>query len=449
MGPRTRHGGAALVAALLLTFMSAVAPAGARPQAPSAASNSPPVVAPFFIVPYSKGNRLRTLIRLNVIAVPRGERVLSACSVCGKMKFVKTRGVTRVILRASSPLRMRSTTRVVIGITKPNSTGRWIVLGFRGDTYRGLGHGCMPASVKKLTRGEAARRSTIPHASCGPPSSPRSEYVYWNGTDHQLDEEQYNYPNWGTALPIGSGNAVGSAPTAVVHSDGERDVFWKGTNGHLYEMTYTGFWSNWQELQTLGKLDSTPSAVVDKQDVVHVFWKARDGFLRQMSDTGGVWSRPVPLNSGIVGSAPAIVVRPDGSLDLFWEGSTDRMLWEKHPGHLPKKVTGAGMLASAPTALVDANGIEHVFWRGRNAWLWEISDPDRHGSVSHQRSPSGALGSAPCAVVHPDHVQDVFWKGTDGRLWEMVWFSGRWHGSKAVSGTTHEPDSQPAAVLGR
>lgn len=446
MGPRTRRGGAALIAALLLTFVSAVAPGGARPRAPSAASTSP-VVSPFFIVPVPKPNRPTTLTRLRIDAVTPGGRVLSACSACGATKFVKTLGAHRVTLSASRPLRMRANTRVVVGVIFPGWTGRWIVLGFRRHKYRGLGHGCMRSTVTRLTPADAAHPSAIRRAGCGPSSPPGAEYVYWNGPGDQLLEEPYFPKRWHQAEPIGSGNAVASAPTAVVRSSGERDVFWKGSNGRLYEMTYTGFWSNANELQTNGTLESAPSAAVDKRDVVHVFWKSTDGgFVQQMSETGGVWSQPLPVNTGPVGSAPAVVVRPDGSLDLFWKG-TDGLLWEKHPGEGAKKRPGAGLLDSAPTGVFDGHGHEHVFWRGTDEWLWEITDPDSPRSVSHRIDRSGRIGSAPSAVIHSSQVQDLFWKGTDGWLWEISWFLGNWHPKRVpLSGTL---GSQPAAALGQ
>jgi hypothetical protein len=447
MGPRTRGGGAPAVAALFLGIVLTAAPSGARPQARPAASASAPRVSNFYLVPWFRADRPGILTRLDVKAVTRGERVLSACSACGTTKFAEKRAVYRVSLLPSSPLRMRATTRVLVGVISKRSTGRWIVMGFHDGQYTGLGHGCMPASVTSLTPAEAARPSTIPPERCGLGSS-GTEYVYWTGSGHQLYELQYISPHWGRVEPIGSGNAVGSAPAAVALPSGERDVFWNGTDGALHEMSYIdGFWTSRGALTAKGTLKSAPTAVVDKYGVVHVFYVGALQYIYSMAYRGGVWARAWRMNSGPVGSPPAVVVRQDGSLDLFWKGGG---LYEMRglTGHLAHAVPEARTLGSGPTAAVDSHDTVHVFWQGtKNGRLWELSDPDRRGFGLEQLN-SGQLGSAPSAVIHPDGEIDVFWRGTHGGLRELQWYSGHWHLTRPVLGT-RALGSQPAVALGK
>ena len=190
--------------------------------------------------------------------------------------------------------------------------------------------------------------------------------------------------------PIGSGNAVASAPTAVVRSSGERDVFWKGTNGRLYEMTYTGFWSNANELQTNGTLESAPSAAVDKRDVVHVFWKSTDGgFVQQMSETGGVWSR-APASEHGTGRVGAGGRGPPRRIARSVLEGNRRIALGKAPRRRREETDGGGHCLTPPQRRVfDGHGHEHVFWRGTDEWLWEITDPDSPRSVSHRIDRSG------------------------------------------------------------
>ena len=356
-------------------------------------------------MPSSRNAKPTALTRVAVVAVTRDERVTSACVGCGTTRFSEKVSSTRVTLSPSRPLRMRPTTRIIVGVTAVGSTGRWILLGFRDGHYKGLGHGCMPATVTALSPAAATHPAVIPSASCGPPSPRGTEYVLWNGVDRQLYEMQYAAPSWRRpALPIGSGHGVRSAPAVLMRSGGERDVFWKGGDSGLWVMSYTGIWSDAAELREAGKLGSGPSAAVDAEGVAHLFWKGegRQGTLWEMSETGGLWTSSTPVHSGPVASAPAIIVRPNGTLDLFWKG-TDQRLWEMpYPegNELARPVSGAGKLGSAPAAVLDGNGGEEVFWRGTDGWLWDLSNPGGHRSISQQRN-SGALGSAPSAIVHP------------------------------------------------
>jgi hypothetical protein len=442
MGPRTRRPGAALGAAVLLSLVIAAPNDGfARSQTASAVT---PVVSPFFLQPEFTVHDPSTLRGLVVGGATPSERAITACSICGKTKFAKKVDLHRVLVRVLPPLRMRSGTRVLVGVTAPGEDGRWIVMGFQGGQYKGLGHGCMPPTVTSFTPAEAAHPSTIPTAGCGFPP-PDNDYVYWRGTDGQLYEKQYVPPKWSPPIPIGSGHGVASAPTAVALPNHDRDVFWQGTDGWLHEMTYTGFWSNPRRLPGREKLTSPPSAVVNAHGVVLVFFRGTDRFLWAMGDYGGVWSLPAPFNSGPVESAPAAVVLPGGALELYWWAG--KLYEDKWPTQqTPTLLSAAGPLGSAPTAIVDTHGIVHVFWRGTNAWLWELSNPDS-GSGSVQRN-SGPLASAPSAVVHPDNVQDLFWRSTKGGLREMQWYSGKWNLSYAVP-FAGDLGSAPAAVLGQ
>src|SRR6185437_15100240 len=145
---------------------------------------------PFFVLPTARSASSPTLVGLSAVSVLRRERVTVACSGCRKTRYVATRGIHRVKLRASPALSMRSATQVIVGVTAKDETGRWIVFGFAHHHYLGLGHGCMRAGVTTLTSEEAADQTTI-STSCGPPSPPKTEYVYWTGTDHQVYEKQH------------------------------------------------------------------------------------------------------------------------------------------------------------------------------------------------------------------------------------------------------------------
>ncbi len=196
MRERGRYIGLAAAAVLLWTPNVAGAVSVAASQTPPIVGPVPKVVAPFYLVPSSRSAKPTALTRLAVVAVTRDERVTSACVGCGTTRFSEKVSSTRVTLRASRPLRMRPTTRIIVGVTAVGSTGRWILLGFRGGHYKGLGHGCMPATVTALSPAAATHPAVIPSASCGPPSPRGTEYVLWNGVDRQLYEMQYTARSW-------------------------------------------------------------------------------------------------------------------------------------------------------------------------------------------------------------------------------------------------------------
>jgi hypothetical protein len=434
---------------LLATCASVITPGVGRAQTVSTPAPHRTAVSPFFLVPRAHA---ATLTGLSVVSVRSDERVTSACFDCGTTTFVARRASkTRWTLTPSpAPLHMHSATKIIVGVTGKKVEGRWIVIHFKQRQYSGLDHDCMPASISVLTPAMAADPSPI-RASCPPASPPKTEYVLWNGNDHQLYETQ-NSPGARSFLPpyaIGSGNGVRSAPTVIIRADGERDVFWKGADGGLWVMSFTGFWSNAAELPEAGKIGSAPTAALGTDGIARVFFKSSDseGLLWELSDVGGVWSTSAPLGTGTVGSAPAVVTRGGGVMDVFWLGM-DRRLWRVHyvgsADVVAHPVPGAGKLGSAPAALLDANGVEDVFWRGTKGTLRELSDPFNPHRVSGPLN-SGQLGSAPSVVIHSNAVQDVFWRGTHGGLREKVFADG-WRDAFQVGGARHV-DSRPAVAV--
>jgi hypothetical protein len=445
------------VSVVCLTIVLAAASAGgapgvARSQAVALPAPVSTAVSAFFVKPRYRSATPALLSTLTVESVTRNEQVTSACFDCATTTFRTTSRSFRLkqlTLRASSPLRMRVSTRIIVGVTAPGEMGRWIVFGFTGHQYVGENRGCMSATVTALVPAAAKDPRTIPETHCQKASPKGTESVFFNGVDHQLYEQQYSrqLKQWQDRLAIGSG-AVSTAPAVVVQPGGEQDVFWKDPRGSLWMMSYTGYWNPATNLGKAGMPHSGPSALIDANGVTQIFWRGTDGWLWHMSDNGGVLSAVSPVTSGPVASAPAIVAVADGTVDLFWLGK-DRKLWRMHyrdpSSGNARAVPGANKLGSAPAALLDPDGVEHVYWRGTDGLLWEIKNPWSDTSTSFRAENSGTLGSAPAVVTHPSGVRDVFWRGTGGGLREAVWFDDSWS-TQLLPGTV-KVGSRPAVAL--
>jgi predicted Ser/Thr protein kinase len=66
-----------------------------------------------------------------------------------------------------------------------------------------------------------------------------NDYVFWRGTNGALWDKWFLGGQWHGPAPIAAaGTQLASPPSVAVHADGRQDVFWKGTNGNLYELTW-------------------------------------------------------------------------------------------------------------------------------------------------------------------------------------------------------------------
>ena len=114
-------------------------------------------------------------------------------------------------------------------------------------TYQPAGahHGevqCSPSGV--VTNYGAGAGPKYPSVSAVYAAGP-SEDVFWRGTNGALYEESYNNGSWHGPAQIPNSLSLGglaSAPAAV-KAGGSEDIFWRGTNGALVEESYySGSW---------------------------------------------------------------------------------------------------------------------------------------------------------------------------------------------------------------
>ncbi len=228
-----------------------------------------------------------------------------------------------------------------------------------------------------------------------------------------------------TGAPPSSGTS--QASPAVVTPGGTTELFYTDS-GHLVEQ-YASTGSEWTRTELAGDASGVPSAVQVGSDTVDVFYRGTDGFLWEVTSSGTGWLPPQQLTRmGRVGT-PEAVSAPDGVIDVFWQGLTGFHLW--HAQYIP--TTGwagpqylGGVLGGQPYPVEQPSGAVQVFWRGlvyRNLWRVARSTSGTWGSP--QDLGMGDLGSAPQAVALPTGEVDVFWRGLgQQRDWFTVLLPG-------------------------
>ena len=171
-----------------------------------------------------------------------------------------------------------------------------------------------------------APESVPPMAPAGPAlatwQNSGQQDVYWRGTDGNLWEDVWSGGTWWASPGHLSVGPMGSEPAVVTNpARNEEDVFWEGMDSQLYEAYYSNSKANWFFVSPvkplMGPLGSEPAVAAwpaggqaGQQDV---FWKGTNGQLWEASWSNGTWTQPhEPFSSGTLGSAPAVVVNPCG-----------------------------------------------------------------------------------------------------------------------------------------
>ena len=132
----------------------------------------------------------------------------------------------------------------------------------------------------------------------------------------------------------------------------------------------------------MGPLASPPSAAEQATSAgtqIQVYWKGTNGALYEADTSGGAkWSGPTSHGMGPLGSAPAVATLGYGNEDVFWGGTYGR-LWEASWDSTSRNgvslngptSVGFGPMASAPTVAAAPPDEYDVFWIGTDSNLWE------------------------------------------------------------------------------
>jgi glucosylceramidase len=225
---------------------------------------------------------------------------------------------------------------------------------------------------------------------------------------------------------------------ALDAAGGHQYLFWRGSDGRIYEATYTRSWRG--PLKTPWFSGSTPSAAVGLHGVLYLAWQGAENHIFEAS-YDGKWHAPIDLTKvnrwrtkGRATSAVSLAVNPrNGTQFLMWRG-TDALIheaWRRAKWHGPLVMPWT--LAGAPAVTVTRAGHEYVFWAGaggdideawyRGSWRGPLDLTRTYGWGEF-----GQTTTRPGIAVNPvDESQYLFWTAVDGRLYE-AWYAHGWHG---------------------
>jgi hypothetical protein len=218
---------------------------------------------------------------------------------------------------------------------------------------------------------------------------------------------QYTYFEWIDVGNAANHPAVAVWPSGTVNPAGQQDVFWKGYgNNSLFEAVWsptTLAWSPWRNISSVNNESGSPAVAVNApMDQEEVFWKGTNGGLWEIYWDRNGWHGPVDNGMGPLGSDPSVAVWPSGTVnpagqqDVFWKGYGNNNLyeavWTNNRWSAKGPVPNVDNVDSAPTVAINAAmNQEEVFWKGTNGDLWEIYW-DRngwHGPVDNGMGPLG------------------------------------------------------------
>jgi glucosylceramidase len=277
-----------------------------------------------------------------------------------------------------------------------------------------------------------------PPASAAIAVNPQNDYQYafWRTTGGRI-EEAYDNGSWHG--PVSRGWSATSAPSAGVNAAGQQFVVFAGREGHIYEATFTRRWGRPVDLTASGHwgargiTNSTPTVAVNPSGHHrYLFWRRTNGRIYEAWNNGR-WHGPAG-RGWKTSSGPSAAASADGHQYVTWSAPGGDLLQSVHSQSWSRPVDltrvygwGAnGRSSSAPGLAVNpSNGHQYLFWRGRGNNLFEAYFDGRWHPPANR---GWGAASAPSAAVAADGHQFLLWLGSGGRLYE-AWHESAWVGA--------------------
>jgi peptidoglycan hydrolase-like amidase len=290
-----------------------------------------------------------------------------------------------------------------VGVNPSNDNQYVFWRGSNGDMYQAYYNGSWNGPQDMCTK-YSWGCSGIDSAPAVAVANNGDEYVFWVGSGGDIYEANYSDANgWGSALDMTSSKGWNTASSglgvAVNPSNNNQYVFWRGSNGDMYQAYYNGSWNGPQDMCTnyswgCSGIESAPGVAVANDGNEYVFWRGSGGdvYEADYSDANG-WSSSLDLSSKLgapaaaaATSGPGVAVNPSNDHQyVFWRGDNGDVYqayfngsWNG-PQDMYTNYSWGSNIASAPAAAVANDGNEWVFWRGTTGDIYEAYYSDASG----------------------------------------------------------------------
>lgn len=239
-----------------------------------------------------------------------------------------------------------------------------------------------------------------------------------------------------------SGELATSGPVDASPASGRLDVFYRGSDGSVWDGTTINGTTTHASLGGLLAPGTSPAAVSWGPNRMDVFVDGVDNQLYHDAWSGKGWSGWQGLG-GLLSSSPTVSSWAPGRLDVFIAGVDDVVYHAFYAGQWYGWQYMGGLVApgTAPAAASWGPNRIDLFLTGVDHQLWHTWWDGTSWYTTYQAM-GGILTSSPAVAAWGPGRLDIFAAGTDYGLYHL-WWSGAWGGWEAHGGVL---DSAPGAT---
>jgi hypothetical protein len=213
---------------------------------------------------------------------------------------------------------------------------------------------------------------------------------------------------------------VDSSATAFVEgASGNQMVYFRGTNGAIWQWQYEVSNHKWYLTELGGQAASSPTAYLAGRNQM-VYFRGTNGAIWQWQyeASNHKWYL-TELGGQATGRPAAFVEGASGNQMVYFRG-TNGAIWQwqyeasNHKWYLTEL---GGQAASSPTGYVD-EGNQMVYFRGTNGAIWQWQYEASNHKWYLTELGGQATGTLAAFVYMNGATQDVYFRGTNGAIWQ-------------------------------
>jgi IPT/TIG domain len=260
----------------------------------------------------------------------------------------------------------------------------------------------------------AATALAIPAATPAPvATSEGTEYTYFRGENNAI----WQADSLGGIKEVG-GTAQGN-PATVVLPDGERDVYYTGTEGSIWRLYFNPASQSWSSSKVGGVTAGDPA--VTAADPHTVFFRQAEGCgncIYEAYLSGETWH--TAALGGDASGDPSVVANEAGADQVFWpevvggSGAGDIAEWYLSGGTWHFARIGGTPTSDKPAIALHADGTESVFFRAREGCGNCIDQLYWNGSSWATEWIGGSSSGPPVTVDEGDSHASFYFRDGEG-----------------------------------
>ncbi len=241
--------------------------------------------------------------------------------------------------------------------------------------------------------------------------------VFFRGINGLIDELVYN-GTW-HSYGIGGSPAPNAVPAVEIQSNGDIEVYFRSTNGDIEELLYNG------TLHTYG-IGGTPSGdptVASPTEGNIVYFRSTNGDIEELL-YNGTWHAYGLGGSPSPGAVPAAIMQSDNNQQVYFRstnGDIEELFyngtWHAYGlGGSPETVAGD------PAVATQSNGDIEVYFRSTNGDIEELL----YNGTWHTYGIGGSPVGDP-VVASPSEGNTLYFPSIYSDIEQLVYSGGSWH----------------------